>query len=148
MDLFLSWFRTRTIFLWSAWWQDLTGISSSLFCANFAFFILQMCITKRNRVWSPLLRQTSILSRRHLWFRGSRLHAQLTMLLVHRWPKTGKTARIAQIGIAAEAPFFGENSQIEFLSKLRSSCCSNCTTISLKQFKSHCLNCIMRIAQV
>ena len=49
-----------------------------------------------------------------------------------------ETARIAQIGNAAEAPFFGENSQIEFLAKLRSSCCSNCTKISLKQFKSNC----------
>ena len=57
-------------------------------------------------------------------------------------PKLGKLRELPKLA------FFGKNSEIEFLSKLRSICCSNCPTISLEQFKSNCLNCIMRIAQV
>ena len=63
-------------------------------------------------------------------------------------PKLGKLRELPKLALQQKLHFFGENSQIYFLSKLRSSCCSNCTTISLEQFKSHCLNCIMRIAQV
>ena len=60
-------------------------------------------------------------------------------------PKLGKLRELPK---CSRSRIFGENSEIEFLSKVRSSCCSNYTTISLEQFKSNCLNCIMRIAQV